>query len=62
MFDKKGEKILLIHSPALFFGQSRKKVVGKRYSFKVFGELKDSVPRYASAEVTEVKSLPKKDL
>ena len=62
LFNKKGEEILRIHSPAQFFGQSRKKVVGKRYSFVVFGELKDGVPRYDSAEVTELKSAPKKGL
>jgi hypothetical protein len=62
LFDEKGEVVLRIHSPALFFRQSSEQVVGKRYSFKVFGELKDGVPRYDHAEVKEEKSLPKEEL
>jgi hypothetical protein len=61
LFARKGEEILLIHSPALFCRESdQKKILGKQYSFKVFGELKDGVPRYYDAEVTEVRSREKK--
>lgn len=53
-FDKKGDKILAIHSPALFFApQTTKKAIGMQYSIQVFGELKDGVPRYHYAELKE---------
>ncbi len=53
-FDKKGDVILAIHSPALFFApQTAKNAVGKQYSFQVFGELKDGAPRYHYAELKE---------
>jgi len=55
LFDKKGEMILLIHSPALFFGQPKKRILGKDYLFNVFGELKDGIPHYYDAEVKEEK-------
>lgn len=55
-FDKKGERILMIHSPVLFFARPADEVIGRQYSFKVFGEVKDSVPRYRYAELKEKKS------
>jgi hypothetical protein len=61
LFDKKGEEMLLIHSPAMMFsGRPIKKVIGKQYSFKVFGELKDGAPRYSHAEVVETNRPRKK--
>lgn len=56
-FDKKGEQTLLIHSPSQLFHQpSDEETVGKDYSFKIFGDLKDGIPRYTWAEATEGKS------
>lgn len=59
-FEKKGDDILLIHSPSLFFGKPEKKVLGREFSFKLFGEMKDGVPRFQHAEVKEQEALPKK--
>jgi len=58
-FEKAGEKVLLIHSPAMFFGQPAKKVIGKQFSFDIFGDLKDGLPRYNYAEVKEKNSRKK---
>lgn len=58
--EKKGNEMLLIHSPSLFFGKPAKKVVGKQFSFKLFGEVKDGGPYFHYAEVEEQKTLPRK--
>lgn len=54
--EKKGDEILLIHSPALLFGQPKNKVVGKQFSFKLFGEMKNGAADFQSAEVKEEKN------
>ena len=55
-FDKKGERILLVHSPATLIPYPRDYVVGsgRQFSFRVFGKMKEGVPRYRFAEVREV--------
>ena len=58
-FEKKGKVVLLIHSPAMFFGQPAKRVLGKQYAFEVFGEVKGGIPHYQYAEV-KGKMSPKK--
>jgi hypothetical protein len=58
-FEKKGESVLLIHSPAIFF-QTAEKVIGKQYLFEIFGEVKGGTPRYDYADVKEKKNPRKK--
>jgi len=46
-FDKKGPVVLVTHSPALFFGidyAKRRQIIGKEYSFKMYGYPKPSGP------------------
>lgn len=50
-FDKKGQQVLLIHSPTLLFQEgSQTNILGKKYLFSVFGEIEDGVPHYEYAE------------
>lgn len=52
LFDTKGERVLLVHSPARFFApDSPERAVGQQYAIAVFGDLKDGVPRYEYAEL-----------
>jgi hypothetical protein len=60
-FDKKGDKMLLIHSPSLFFGVPAEKAVGKQFSFELYGEMEAGRPRYDSVEVKEERTVRKKE-
>jgi hypothetical protein len=52
-FDKKGEVILLIHSPAKLFAGFRGEPVGRKFAFKVEGVLGDGKPNYTFAQADE---------
>ena len=53
--DKKGELMLLIHSPAILFGRPGEESVGKEFYFRVFGKMEDNELSYRYAEATEKK-------
>jgi hypothetical protein len=58
-FHKKGEEILAVHSPAMLFAGDEKPV-GKTYSFKAFGVMREGRPSFYHIEAQENKS-PKKE-
>jgi hypothetical protein len=58
-FEKKGRVVLATHSPALFFGidyEKRARLIGKVYSFKMYGYPKPSGPPvYWRGEIEKLK-------
>lgn len=52
LFEKKGRVVLAIHSPTRLFAANDKDAVGRAYSFRIAGILREGRPSYHSAAAT----------